>query len=41
MHFNIVLFSCSNGMIGTPMDAVKERKMHKGIGKRKKFSFTL
>ena len=33
MHFNIVLFSCSGGMIGTPMDAVKERKTHKGIGK--------
>lgn len=38
MHFNIVLFSCSNWMIGTPMDAVKARKMRKCIhvGKRKK-----
>jgi hypothetical protein len=41
MHFIMVLFSCSSGMFGTPMDAVKERKMHKGVDRRKKLHLTL
>jgi len=41
MHFNMVLFSCSNRMVGTPTDGVKERKMLKGVRKRKKLKFAL